>query len=65
MHKTGRAFFAEEANLNLMTGQELRDAAVSMAKHGFHIIVENEKLAGWPSNLLLIGTKRGAKFTHP
>lgn len=65
MHKTGRAFFAEEANLNLMTGQELRDAAASMARHGFHSIVDNEKLAGWPSNLLLIGTKHGAKFTHP
>ena len=66
MRRTGRSFFAEEDNLNLMTGRELKHAAIGgMAKYGFSGRVKSEKLVCWPSNLLLIGTKRGTKFIHP
>jgi hypothetical protein len=65
MRKTGRPFFAEESNLNLMSGRELKRAAdASMGKYGFRCAVESEKLAAWPSNLLMIGTKDGPAFIH-
>ena len=51
MRSTGRGFFAEEANLNLMTGRELGHAAAGIA--GFESEVNSVFLAGWPSNLLL------------
>lgn len=51
MRVTGRAFFAEETNLNLMSARELRAAAARIA--GFEAEVTTVALAGWPSNLLL------------
>jgi Methyltransferase domain len=51
MRRTGRSFFAQEANLNLMTAQELGRAAAGIA--GFSGTVSTVHLAGWPSNLLL------------
>jgi ubiquinone/menaquinone biosynthesis C-methylase UbiE len=54
MRRTGRAFFAEEANLNLLSFTELRRlacAAHDASKFSFK--VETIALAGWPSNLLL------------
>jgi ubiquinone/menaquinone biosynthesis C-methylase UbiE len=56
MRRTGRGFFAEEANLNLMTAGELRRAAASAA--GFACRVSSVMLAGWPSNLLLAMRRR-------
>lgn len=58
MHHTGRSFFAQESNLNLMTGSELLRAASIALPSGFRFHVETEKLLGWPSNLLLIGERR-------
>jgi Methyltransferase domain len=52
MRRSGRAFFADEANLNLMTGSELGRAAAGV--EGFSHDVSNAWLAGWPSNLLLV-----------
>jgi Methyltransferase domain len=51
MRRTGRGFFAEEANLNLMTARELGRAAAGVA--GFSAVLSSIDLAGWPSNLLL------------
>lgn len=61
MRRTGRAFFADEANLNLMTASELRRAAAASAGEQFDITVTTANLAGWPSNLLLIGRRRGQR----
>jgi hypothetical protein len=51
MRRSGRGFFAEEANLNLMSASELRRAAQDIA--GFEHNVSHALLGGWPSNLLL------------
>jgi len=51
MRRTGRAFFADEANLNLMTGREMARAAHGVA--GFDSELSYVSLAGWPSNILL------------
>jgi Methyltransferase domain len=51
MRRTGRGFFADEANLNLMTAGELGRAAAGVA--GFSATVSTVHLGGWPSNLLL------------
>ena len=51
MRRTGRSFFAEEANLNLMTGRELSRAAAGADR--FEHDVSWVLLGGWPSNLLL------------
>lgn len=50
MRRTGRGFFAEESNLNLMTTRELGRAATGV---GFDYKVSRVLLAGLPSNLLL------------
>jgi ubiquinone/menaquinone biosynthesis C-methylase UbiE len=52
MRCTGRSFFADEANLNLMTAREMARAAAGVA--GFTATVSTVHLGGWPSNLLLI-----------
>jgi ubiquinone/menaquinone biosynthesis C-methylase UbiE len=58
MRRTGRHFFAEETNLNLMTATELRGAACAASNaHQFKYRVSSMKLGGWPSNLLLIGMR--------
>jgi hypothetical protein len=51
MRKTGRGFFAEERNLNLMTPRELERAAASVG--GFSHRVSYAMLLCLPSNLLL------------
>jgi hypothetical protein len=51
----GRDFFADEANLNLMSGASLADAARAAGITNFR--VETVSLVGWPSNLLLIARK--------
>ena len=65
MRRSGRAFFAEEANLNLMTRRELCAAVASIAgspdAERFDFRVESVRLWGWPSNLLVIGTERPSK----
>ena len=58
MRGTGRAFFADERNLNLMTRSSLAGAAneAGIGKK-FRCEVGSVALARWPSNLLLIGKK--------
>jgi hypothetical protein len=51
MRRTGRGFFADEQNLNLMTASDLSRAA--SANKDFQHQVSSVALAGWPSNLLL------------
>ena len=51
MRRTGRGFFAEEQNLNLMTASDLSRAAST--NKDFQHQVSSVALAGWPSNLLL------------
>jgi hypothetical protein len=58
MRRTRRAFFADEANLNLMTRTELREAAAAaLNARGFRFSVQTISLAAWPSNLLLVGRR--------
>jgi hypothetical protein len=51
MRRTGRGFFADERNLNLMTARALSGAA--SANSGFRHEVSSVALGGWASNLLL------------
>ena len=48
----GMRFFAEEANLNLLTAREL--LALPSAHGGWRARVLGPRLLGWPSNLMLI-----------
>lgn len=57
MRALGYGFFAEESNLNLLSGREIREIGSSI--HGFKIRVSAVSLCGWPSNLLLIGQRLG------
>jgi hypothetical protein len=50
MRRIGQDFFAQEANLNLMSAGEVRSAA---SVEGFEAEVSSVALGGWPSNLLL------------
>lgn len=50
-------FFAEEANLNLMTQGEL--ARIAAAHSGWRWRFVPTRLCGWPSNLVLIGRRGG------
>ena len=63
LRKTGRAFFADEQHLNLMTYGELarsaRDAGITGANIG------SVRLFGWPSNLLLRARKHGESSWTP
>ncbi len=52
---TGRAFFADEENLNLLSRRTLAAAARAAGIGRFRI--ETVSLAGWPTNLLLIAHK--------
>jgi hypothetical protein len=56
MRASGRDFFADEANLNLMTPRELAAAAARV--DGFDTEVTTVTLLGWPSNLLLSMRRR-------
>ena len=58
MRRTGREFFADEANLNLLTGKEITAAAGGVA--GFESDLSYVSLAGWPSNILLAMRRRHA-----
>ena len=58
MRRTGRGFFAEEANLNLLTGREIAKAADGVA--GFDSDLSYVALAGWPRNILLAMRRRHA-----
>jgi ubiquinone/menaquinone biosynthesis C-methylase UbiE len=62
MRRTGRGFFAEEQNLNLMTASVLSRAA--SANHNFKYEVSSVALGGWPSNLLLNMRRIGATSVH-
>jgi ubiquinone/menaquinone biosynthesis C-methylase UbiE len=55
MRAVGYGFFADERNLNLLSGREIR--AICACVHGFEIRVSAVSLWGWPSNLLLIGRR--------
>jgi hypothetical protein len=57
MRKTGREFFADEANLNLMSRNDLHRAAAAAIDPGaWNHRIEVMSLVGWPSNLLLVAT---------
>jgi hypothetical protein len=58
MRRTGREFFAEERNLNLMTAAAL--SGLASANRDFTCKVSTVSLAGWPSNLLLNMRRIGA-----
>jgi hypothetical protein len=58
MRATGYGFFAEEANLNLLSRREVR--VISASVDGFEFRVSSVSLWGWPSNLLLIGRRQEA-----
>jgi SAM-dependent methyltransferase len=62
MKRTGREFFADETNLNLVGSTELRRLAqAALGESGFRFKVETIALAGWPSNLLLtVHRERGS-----
>lgn len=51
----GLEFFADETNLNLMSRSDLKLIGQKLAD--YRVIVRDRKLLGWPSNLLLIGTR--------
>jgi hypothetical protein len=55
MRGCGLGFFADEANLNLLTARELRSIAAQV--EGFSFKIASVSLGGWPSNLLLIGRR--------
>ncbi len=58
MRRTGREFFADERNLNLMTAAALSN--IASANRDFTHEVSSVSLAGWPSNLLLNMRRMGA-----
>ena len=55
LRRTGRGFFAEEENLNLMMRGDLQRAAAAAGIRGAE--VRSLSLLGWPSNLLLVARK--------
>ena len=56
--RLGLGFFADEANLNLLSRQEL--AQLATREEGFEVSVLSVALLGWPSNLLLVGRRASA-----
>jgi hypothetical protein len=59
LSRTGRGFFADERNLNLMTWRAL--SGVAAAIHDFTHNISSVALGGWPSNLLLNMRRKGAE----
>ena len=57
MRRIGHDFFADEANLNLMTSGDVRVAA---RVEGFDAHVSMVPLAGWPSNIVLCLNRRSS-----
>lgn len=61
MKHTGRSFFADEANLNLVSKSDLERLSASIPElERFDVTVKTVSLCGWPSNLLLIGRAIGS-----
>jgi SAM-dependent methyltransferase len=58
MRATGRSFFAEESNLNLMSRSDLLAYARLACEDHFDISVVVERLALWPANLIVIGHRK-------
>jgi hypothetical protein len=55
LRASGRAFFADEENLNLLSRSSLRDVSLRAGISQFKI--ESVSLAGWTTNLILIADK--------
>jgi len=55
LRRTGRGFFADEANLNLLTPGQLRSLAREAALQ--NVKVESVTLGKWPSNLILSASR--------
>ena len=55
MRRTGRPFFADEGNLDLLSRRDLRRVLGAVDEFDFRI--ETVSLAGWPSNFLVIGRR--------
>ncbi|MEX0405822.1 methyltransferase domain-containing protein [Aquibium sp. LZ166] len=55
LRRTSLGFFADEANLNLMTGREL--AGIGKSLEGWSTTVETVSLGGLTSNIVLVGTR--------
>jgi Methyltransferase domain len=55
LRRVGHHFYAQEANLNLMSRNDLRNAAREAGIANFHI--ETVRLGPWSSNLILIAYK--------
>lgn len=55
LRMTGKSFFADEGNLNLLGAGDLSYLAGAAGMDNF--IVDSVALAGWPTNLLLIARK--------
>jgi len=53
--RIGLGFFAEEANLNLMTERELRHISGNHPDWAFRML--SPRLLGWPSNLVIVGRR--------
>jgi hypothetical protein len=56
--RVGLGFFADEANLNLLSRNDL--AGLATGAQGYEVDVLSVALLGWPSNLLLVGRRRDA-----
>jgi hypothetical protein len=55
MRRTGRSFFSQEENLNLLGAGDVRKIATTVGVASPR--VEHVTLGLWPTNLLLIGRK--------
>ncbi len=55
LSRIGHHFYAQEANLNLMSSGDLRSAAGEAGITNF--LIQTVRLGRWPSNLLLIAHK--------
>jgi SAM-dependent methyltransferase len=60
MRSTGRDFFADESNLNLLDARNL--ASITRYVEDFTFRISSVSLWYWPSNLLLIGKRRRVKL---
>ena len=56
MRRTGRPFFADERNLDLLSRRDLRDIMAEI--DGYDFVVSSVSLLGWPSNLLVAGRRK-------
>jgi ubiquinone/menaquinone biosynthesis C-methylase UbiE len=56
MRRTGRPFFADVRNLDLLSRRDLR--GIVAAIEGFEFRIASVSLLGWPSNFLVIARRR-------